>query len=762
MTGRKRVAELKCERLLNEFESLRADYDAVASQIAYTSDRSSKVRLERMAVQIEERLADIEQQLVELEEQYGFKPLNIEQEQKKVSDDHNQIIDWEDASINVFCSYSNSDSNYFDALASHLVILERQGVISNWYSRNIERDSGENATEVSEQLKRSQIILLLFSSDFLATNYAYGEEVNYALKKHDSRKARVIPIILRPVDWSSEPFRKLQSLPRDGKPISTWSDPDEAFVEIASTIRQIARQEKKLREPAKPELSVPEKTYSIPDNEYELYEVFKESGVPTITFVEPADFYRLKMALSHPGRGVIIEGPSGIGKTTALKEAIHQLRTSKFNNKVTILSARYPENVKQLENISSWQEGIVVIDDFHLLDRELGHSLVDRLKYYADQESVNKIVIVGIPHTRTRLVEVGYDVATRIEIISMGKTPDILVEQMIEKGELALNIRFARKAEIVSVANGSLNIAQMLCAKLAAREDIVRTQNNLKTLGCYLEEEIEETKRVMDLKYGEFIKFFSLLNGRQNHNCINLLLELSRTEEGYLSLIHAKKTHPHLLSAVEEFVSKNYIESLDKEYPKYSQFIFYDKYALALIIDDPQFIFYLKQSSPSELRSAIGMSESSQRSKIFISYSHVDSEWLKKLQVYLKPLEKMGLIERWDDTRIKTGMKWRDEIKKALDSAKIAILLVSSNFLASDFISENELPPLLKAAEDEGALIFSIILDPCKTIFSLSELEQFQTLNPPSKPISGMEQHEQGELFDKLLTDIVNTLELKT
>ena len=117
-------------------------------------------------------------------------------------------------------------------------------------------------------------------------------------------------------------------------------------------------------------------------------------------------------------------------------------------------------------------------------------------------------------------------------------------------------------------------------------------------------------------------------------------------------------------------------------------------------------------------------------------------------------MEKKGLVDRWDDTKIKPGMKWREEIQIALDSAKIAILLVSSNFLASDFIDEVELPQLLEKAEHDGALILSVILDPCDAIFSGSELEQFQTVNPPSKPLSSMDENGQRAVFNQLAVQI--------
>ena len=127
----------------------------------------------------------------------------------------------------------------------------------------------------------------------------------------------------------------------------------------------------------------------------------------------------------------------------------------------------------------------------------------------------------------------------------------------------------------------------------------------------------------------------------------------------------------------------------------------------------------------------------SPRRQVFISYAHADAQWLERLQTHLKPLERAGQIDRWDDTRIKTGMEWRKEIEHALAQARVAVLLVSAAFLASDFIADNELPPLLAAAEEEGALILPIILSPCR-FERTPELSRFQAANPPSKTLEEM------------------------
>jgi formylglycine-generating enzyme required for sulfatase activity len=144
------------------------------------------------------------------------------------------------------------------------------------------------------------------------------------------------------------------------------------------------------------------------------------------------------------------------------------------------------------------------------------------------------------------------------------------------------------------------------------------------------------------------------------------------------------------------------------------------------------------------------------RTKVFISYSHKDIAWLKRLQVHLKPLERAGLIECWDDTRIKPGEKWSVEIKKALARARVAVLLVSADFLASDFIADNELPPLLATAEREGTLILPINLSPC--LVEQTPLAHFQAVNPPDQPLIGLDRESQEQNFVKAVKTILSWL----
>jgi hypothetical protein len=133
---------------------------------------------------------------------------------------------------------------------------------------------------------------------------------------------------------------------------------------------------------------------------------------------------------------------------------------------------------------------------------------------------------------------------------------------------------------------------------------------------------------------------------------------------------------------------------------------------------------------------------------VFISYSHKDAKWLEKLKQFLRPLEEKELIRVWDDTEIRAGSNWLGDISKALESARVAVFLVTQNFLDSPFIREKELPVLIDAAKNRGCLIFWIAVS--SSTFEDSPLAKFQGAIPPSAPLDLMSDAEQS----KVLTDI--------
>ena len=140
--------------------------------------------------------------------------------------------------LEVFISYSRKDEGLKDELARHLKILRREGKINTWQDRDIEAGT-EWAAEIKAQLEKAQIILLLVTSNFLASDYCYETEMQRAVQRHHAGTARVIPIILKPCGWKYSDFKGLQALPKDGKPVTSWRDREEALFDIEIGIRQV-------------------------------------------------------------------------------------------------------------------------------------------------------------------------------------------------------------------------------------------------------------------------------------------------------------------------------------------------------------------------------------------------------------------------------------------------------------------------------------------------------------------------------------------
>jgi tetratricopeptide (TPR) repeat protein len=139
--------------------------------------------------------------------------------------------------IELFFSYAREDESLRNDLAVALAGLRRQGLISEWYDRKI-TPGQEFDREIDSHIESARVILLLVSADFLNSEYCWGNEVARAIERHSSGDARVIPIILRPTDWKSAPFARLQALPRDARPITAWDNKDAALEDIAIGIRK--------------------------------------------------------------------------------------------------------------------------------------------------------------------------------------------------------------------------------------------------------------------------------------------------------------------------------------------------------------------------------------------------------------------------------------------------------------------------------------------------------------------------------------------
>jgi hypothetical protein len=141
--------------------------------------------------------------------------------------------------LRVFLSYSHRDERLRQELRKHLSPLRRSGLIRDWHDREL-TPGCDFESEIDSYLQNADLVLLLVTPDFIASDYCYEKELLRAVKRHQIGETHVVPLILRPVDWTGTPLGKLQALPRDGRPVTSWPKRDEGFLDIARGIRKIA------------------------------------------------------------------------------------------------------------------------------------------------------------------------------------------------------------------------------------------------------------------------------------------------------------------------------------------------------------------------------------------------------------------------------------------------------------------------------------------------------------------------------------------
>lgn len=141
----------------------------------------------------------------------------------------------------VFYSYSHRDERYRNELSVSLSILRHEGAIEEWHDRKIVAGA-QWADEIDDHLDAAQLILLLISRDFIASEYCYGKEMTRAIERHNDGLARIIPIIVRPWDFSGTPFATLQALPTDAKAVTVWTNRDKAWLDVLKGITRAVKE----------------------------------------------------------------------------------------------------------------------------------------------------------------------------------------------------------------------------------------------------------------------------------------------------------------------------------------------------------------------------------------------------------------------------------------------------------------------------------------------------------------------------------------
>lgn len=328
-----------------------------------------------------------------------------------------------------------------------------------------------------------------------------------------------------------------------------------------------------------------------------LEDVFKLSGVPTYTFVKPMEYQKLIVSLRTKGRGVVVEGPSGIGKTTSIRKALEELELS---DKVVMLTARKQGDRDKIKDISiNKTKGIIIIDDFHKLDEDIRNNIADFMKTLADEEDKEtKIIIIGINKAGDSLVKFAKDLNNRIDTIKIEANPEKKILELIEKGEKALNIKFKHRTKIAKEAHGSFHITQMLCHETCIATEITERCTEEKNITISLEVIKEKVFNELSRVFFEVARKFATgpklrRDGRAPY--LHILYWLAKSNEWSLVLDQAIVDHPEHKGSITQVVEKGYLESfLESHKTEFQDILHYDKATRVLSVEDPKFVYFIR------------------------------------------------------------------------------------------------------------------------------------------------------------------------
>ena len=366
-----------------------------------------------------------------------------------------------------------------------------------------------------------------------------------------------------------------------------------------------------------------------------LEAVFESSGIPTYTFVQPVEYNRVLAALRTGRCPIVVEGPPGIGKTTALVKALDQLH---LHQDALWLNAKKHLDQYLIADPSAWPSpGLVIIDDFHWLGSCIQQIIADHLKTLANAErDGTTLIIVGSTGAGESLGDLASNLNHWIDIIKFEPNPDDRVLELVERGERALNIRFNMKADIVAAASGSFCLAQILCRQACLATQITETQPQLVEISISFQAVIHRFMAdVADRFRKQAAKFAAGPRLRREGRAVYLhfLKWLAEANEWAISLHREVAKHPEHHGSATQLITKGHLRRFLDKNPDLRAVLRYQPFTTILTAEDPQFVLFLRNLDWNKVAEQVGFLNIQFRSRydFTLSFADPDEPFAKRL-----------------------------------------------------------------------------------------------------------------------------------
>ena len=354
-------------------------------------------------------------------------------------------------------------------------------------------------------------------------------------------------------------------------------------------------------------------------------DIFVTSGIPEFTFVAPVVYTRLVNALSQRAGGVVVEGPSGIGKTVAVTRAVEEIGSGL--DPVTTLSARDSKHGTEIERVAAeMPDGTWIVEDFHRLSTKTRAAFANAIKLLADQREPNcKIVLVGINNAGQSLLHDASDLLTRLTVVQFERNPDEYVDELIGLGEQWLNIRIPDHSRVLQEARGSFLLAQLVCrAACEAAGLTTEHTGEPRDLEVDLDAVVSGVLEELERQFGEVCRRFA--RGKKPKRAgrapyLQCLRWLAEGNEWSVQLERVADLNPRYKGSVTQILKKGFLAQHIQDDDEIASLIHLSDENF-LSVEDPRFVFYLRHIEWSEYREQIGFGpESSNNYDFALSFA---------------------------------------------------------------------------------------------------------------------------------------------
>ena len=354
-----------------------------------------------------------------------------------------------------------------------------------------------------------------------------------------------------------------------------------------------------------------------------LEEVFRTEGVPEFTFVAPPNYNEILLDIRRPGKPVILEGQSGTGKTTCVRQILTDLDDGKPTE---YLTARNAAHISRIETIARDQTpGRFVIDDFHRLAQELQQPLANIAKVSAEADGsaeLQKLVVIGINQVGSELIQLVPDIAKRTGFhrIAPGGSADIA--KLISRGCERLNIRIAGAAEIYTETRGDYWLTQQICQSICSAANVTQTGDSVQDVALNMNRIRQRVVDRLHAAYYPAVKEFC--RGRRfrpsNDPYFKLLRTVGQQDSSIVDLNELANSLPEVRVSINN-IKEHRLAVLIESKPEVGRNFYYNSETKNFAIEDPALFYFIKHLDWNQLRQDCGFREQSEDFEFHVAIS---------------------------------------------------------------------------------------------------------------------------------------------